>query len=88
MDKNKVILRKIPLEIFINVLVDIYDQGVDYVDIVGVPDEVQDTIGVVFEKEYMTEEAQKALEEMEEEEAPKNNIEINLSDDNDLNQLI
>lgn len=87
-EKKQVILRKIPLEIFINVLVDLYDQGVDYVDIVGIPDEIQDTIGVVFEKEYMTEEAQKALEEMEEDEVPKNNIQVNLSDDNDLNQLI
>jgi len=81
---NKVVLRKIPLEIFIDVLMDIYEQGVDFVDIVGTNDEIQDTIGVMFTKEYVSEEAKQFFDEDEE---PKN-IDVNLSDDNDLNQII
>ena len=50
---NKVVLRKIPLEIFIDVLMDIYEQGVDFVDIVGINNEIQDEIGVMFTKEYV-----------------------------------
>ena len=81
---NKVILRKIPLEVFIDVLMDIYEQGVDFIDIVGTNNEIQDEIGVMFTKEYVNEEAQHMFEEDEE---PKN-IDVNLSDDNDLNQII
>ena len=81
---NKVVLRKIPLEIFIDVLMDIYEQGVDFVDIVGTNDEIQDTIGVMFTKEYVSEEAKQFFDEDEE----SKNIDVNLSDDNDLNQII
>ena len=81
---NKVVLRKIPLEIFIDVLMDIYVQGVDFVDIIGTNDEIQDTIGVMFTKEYVSEEAKQFFDEDEE---PKN-IDVNLLDANDLNQII
>jgi hypothetical protein len=81
-EQKKVVLRKIPLEIFIDVLIDIFDQGVDYVDIVGIPDEIQDTVGVMFSQEYISPEA---LDNFTDEEK---NIDINLSDDQDLNQII
>lgn len=81
---DKVILRKIPLEIFIDVLLEIYEQGVDYVDIVGVPDEIQDTIGVLFTKEYISEEAKHLFDNDED----NKNIDVNLSDDQDLNEII
>lgn len=84
-NNNRVILRKIPLEIFIDVLMDIYEQGVDYVDIVGVPDEIQDTIGVLFTEEYVSEEARDMFKDNEDK---QKNIDVNLSDDNDLNQII
>lgn len=82
-NNNKVVLRKIPLEIFIDVLLEIYEQGVDFVDIIGVPDEIQDTIGVTFSQEYISPDA---LDNFEIDE--QKNIDINLSDDQDLNQLI
>jgi hypothetical protein len=81
-EQKKVVLRKIPLEIFLDVLMEIYEQGVDYVDIVGIPDEIQDTIGVMFSQDYISPEA---LDNFIDEE---NNIDINLSDDQDLNQII
>lgn len=82
-NNNKVVLRKIPLEIFIDVLLEIYEQGVDFVDIIGVPDEIQDTIGVTFSQDYISPDA---LDNFEIDE--QKNIDINLSDDQDLNQLI
>lgn len=82
-NNKKVVLRKIPLEIFLNVLMEIYEQGVDYVDIVGVPDEEQDTIGVTFSQDYISPEAIDNFKIDEDK-----NIDINLSDDQDLNQLI
>ena len=84
-NNKRVILRKIPLEIFIDVLMEIYEQGVDYVDIVGIPDEIQDTIGVMYTEEYLSEEARDMFKDDEEK---QKNIDVNLLDDNDLNQII
>lgn len=84
-NKDQVRLKKIPLGIFIQSLMDIYNTGVDYVDILGVPGEEQDTIGIAFCDEYLSKESEEdehTFEDLEEE--IKN---INLSDD-DLNQLI
>lgn len=86
-DNNQVRLKKIPLGVFIQALMDIYNTGVDYVDIIGVPGEEQDTIGIAFCDEYLSKE--------EEEENPEETLEdlkeqiknINLSDE-DLNQLL
>jgi hypothetical protein len=80
-------LKKIPLGIFIQALMDIYNTGVDFVDILGVPGEEQDTIGIAFCDEYLSsEESEEELEDNIEDlkEQIKN---INLSDD-DLNQLL
>lgn len=84
-NNKKVVLRKIPLEIFIDVLMEIFEQGVDYVDIIGVPDEIQDTIGVTFSQDYISPEA---IDNFKIDEDEQKNIDINLSDDQDLNQLI
>ena len=83
-NKDQVRLKKIPLGIFIQSLMDIYNTGVDYVDILGVPGEEQDTIGIAFCDDYLSKESEEdeTFEDLKEE--IKNN---NLSDD-DLNQLI
>ncbi len=52
--KKEVILRKIALQKFIETLVDVYNSGADYVDIIGTPDENQDTIGIVVHEEYLS----------------------------------
>jgi hypothetical protein len=85
MENNKVVLRKIPLEIFLDVLLEIYEQGVDYIDIIGVPDEEQDTIGVTFSQDYISPDA---IDNFKIDEDEQKNIDINLSDDQDLNQII
>lgn len=83
-DKNQVRLKKIPLGIFIQALMDIYNTGVDYVDLLGVPGEEQDTIGIAFCDEYLSKEEETEETDENIEEKIKN---INLSDD-DLNQLL
>jgi hypothetical protein len=65
----------------IETLTHIYDAGADYVDIVGMQDDVQDTINIIVQEEYMTEEP---IEE-EEEDIPD---EPQTLSDEDINNLI
>jgi 3-dehydroquinate dehydratase len=65
----------------IETLTHIYDAGADYVDIVGMQDDVQDTINIVVQEEYMTEEP------LEEEPLEEDDIPTKLSDE-DINNLI
>lgn len=51
-------LRKIPLEMLLNILQDLYDGGADYVDISGdnnVDGEQRDTIKFIVKPEYLSE---------------------------------
>lgn len=49
------IIKKIPLDGFIDVLMDLYNKGVDYIDITGVTNEHMDHMAVSFTAEYMME---------------------------------
>ena len=79
-DKNEVRLNKIPLQVFIDALMDVYNSGADFIDLVGKPDEEQDVVGIIVRMEYM------ATEEEREEDAEKK-LNVKLSDE-DLNQLL
>lgn len=86
--KKELRLKKIPLELFLDALDELYAMGVEYVDIVGTLGEEQDTIGLMYCKEYMNKEFIDQFDEnidkfIEEEMIKKD---IKLSDD-DLNQL-
>ena len=83
MENNEVTFKKIPLRVFLDILQDAWEKGADYVDIVGVPDEVQDNIAVAIREEYMNAHPEDEFEIDVELENPDKN----LSDD-DLNQLI
>ena len=72
---NEVRLKKIPLRMFLEALTDIYERGVDYVDIIGVPGEEQDSIGISVKEEYFAKE--------EDDDDDDNSL-----SDSDLNQLI
>ena len=78
-NRNEITLKKIPLKLFIEVLTDAWNKGADFVDIIGVPDELQDNIGIAIREDYYT----KGND--------KDDVEIDPSkdlDDNELNQLI
>jgi hypothetical protein len=57
MENNTVTIQKIPLNNFIDVLIDLYNRGVDFIDIVGTQGEDKDYMGITFSKDYMSEEA-------------------------------
>ena len=82
-NNREVRFRKINLQFLIETLTHIYDAGADYVDIVGMQDDVQDTINIIVQEEYMTEEP---LEE-EPLEEDDDNPQTPLSDE-DINNLI
>jgi hypothetical protein len=66
-------------------LVELYDKGVDYIDIIGTVDKVQDSIGISFCSEYMNEDMKENFDNI-----PSKEIDDvkPLSDEDDLNQLI
>ena len=86
MKENQVKLRKIHLDTLMKVLVELYDKGVDYIDVIGTVDEIQDSIGISFCSEYMNEGMRENFDKI-----PSLEIDIDstpLSDEDDLNQLI
>lgn len=74
---NKLVIKKIPLKAFLEVLSDIYESGADFVDLIGTPDDHEDAIGISVPEEYMNTTEQKQEEEQN----------SSLTDE-DLNQLI
>jgi hypothetical protein len=56
---RKVLIKKISLNEIIDVFVDLYNKGVDYVDLVNV-DEEEGKLSVIFTKEYMCKEMQES----------------------------
>lgn len=90
MKKDNVKIRKVPVEAFLNLLADLFDQGVDYIDIVGILDDKQDSIGIAFSREYMSEDMQDNFEDITPITVNKTSdtIKINLSNNEDLNQII
>jgi hypothetical protein len=57
-NKEQLTIKKIPLDGFIDLLMDIYNKGVDYIDITGVTDEHNDKMAISFTAEYMMEGAE------------------------------
>ena len=80
-------IRKVAVNAFVDILVDLYTKGVDYVDIIGILDDVQDSVAISFSKEYMADDMQTNFDEIGTKEIETDEINIKLSDD-DLNQLI
>ncbi len=75
---NKIItLQKIPIKNLMEILSELYNDGADFIDISGMPDEDQDVISIFVREEYMNQDEEEYDEEYN----------GDLSDD-DLNQLI
>lgn len=71
------VIEKIPLKEFIDALVGIYEQGVNFIDLEGSNTDGQSSLGILFSKDYIE----------NDDDAPSEQINIPLSDDN-LNELI
>jgi hypothetical protein len=89
-------LRKIPLEMLLNILQDLYDGGADYVDISGDTDVdgiSRDTIKLTVKPEYLSEFDEESVLNLEHElelewsEEEEDNAPSSLSDE-DINDLI
>ena len=79
--KKAVRFQKIPLKELILTLQSVYNQGADFIDISGIPNEQQDIIGIHVLEEYLAE------EDDDENVVEKEKSNSSLSDE-DLNQLI
>jgi len=87
MENNTVTIQKIPLNNFIDVLIDLYNRGVDFIDIVGTQGEDKDYMGITFSKAYMSEDA---IEDFENDPMiiTKEDITNHKLSENDINDLI
>lgn len=89
---NRPIIKKIPLNELIDILSDLYNRGVDFIDILA-PEEPSedDRMTIKFTKEYMSPDAEleegEELDDNEEDVLDITIIPTKLSDE-DLNQLI
>jgi hypothetical protein len=89
---NRPIIKKIPLNELIDILSDLYNRGVDFIDILA-PEEPSedDRMTIKFTKEYMSPDAElEEGEELDDNEEDVLDITIipNKLSDEDLNQLI
>jgi len=80
-EKDDFQVTKIPLEMFINLLVNIYESGANFIDLAAIIDEEaeKDTIKIAVREDYYD-------NDEEEDDAPKS-ANVKLSDD-DINDLI
>lgn len=87
MDKGQIIIRKIPVDKLIDLLVNMYNRGVDYVDISGVQEEEQDKMAISFTEDYLTEDAKKEFSGADSIDLSDELLNTKLSDE-DLNDLV
>jgi hypothetical protein len=82
-------LRKLPLFELLTILTELYEDGVDYIDISGTPslskEYPQDTLKITVRPEYIEEEYQ---EEYQEEDITPSNINVSRLSEDDINDLI
>jgi hypothetical protein len=76
------IIKKVPLDEIIGVFMDLYDKGVDFIDIIA--SEKDNRISVIFTEEYIN---QDAIDNFELNDEIEINIDTKLTDE-DFNQLI
>jgi hypothetical protein len=86
MESNIPMIKKIPLDNFIDILMDLYNKGVDYIDITGVPEGDDERMAISFTSDYMMEGAEDKFND-----APSMDF-VSLKDDKlseeDLDELI
>jgi hypothetical protein len=65
MENNEALtIKKVPLDSFIDILMDLYNKGVDYIDITGVTNDHSDKMAISFTSEYMMEGAEKEFKDI------------------------
>ena len=87
MDNHEIKLTKIPLGKFVSILSGLYNQGVEFIDIIGIVDEEEDYVGISINREYLSEEVRKKFDSAKDEDDFLSKLNNNQFDD-DLNDLI
>lgn len=78
MSKNKLVVKKVDLESFIEILTELWEKGIDFVDIhVGEDDK---KISLSFIEEYLSEEAKNHLKDEMNELPPTDIKDLNIDD--------
>jgi len=77
------IIKKVPLDEIIDVFMDLYNKGVDFIDLIA--SEKDNRISVIFSEEYINEEAKDTFQIIDDEEEDEEETALT---DEDLNQLI
>jgi hypothetical protein len=83
------VIKKVPLDEIIDVFMDLYNKGVDFIDIVA--SEKDNRISVIFTEEYVNQEAIDNFELDDDDDDEIKSGEINITTkltDEDFNQLI
>ena len=87
---KKVLIKKVSLDEIIDVFVDLYNKGVDYVDLINTDEEGK--LSVIFTKEYMCKEMQESDEFQRMHDSIISDIDFNEEDskfsEDDINDLI
>jgi len=84
-------IRMIPLGHFIDTLIQIYNSGADFIDLVGDPAEMQDKLGIFVKQEYINNnrtEEETYIFGFEEESPEQKEADIKMLTDDDINQLL
>lgn len=63
-NNEQLTIKKVPLDSFIDILMDLYNKGVDYIDITGVTNDHSDKMAISFTSEYMMEGAEEEFKDM------------------------
>ena len=77
---NQIKLQKIPLKRFLEALTEIYETGAEFIDIIGIPNTDQDTIGLAVKDEYMLENIKEDIPIIEKKEKPVLEKKVKLSE--------
>lgn len=77
---KEVKLLKVPINSLIEILTDLYNQGVDYVDIIGIHNVEQDILGIRYNQNYLTPQS--------DDEIMSSDLFLNPLSDEDINQII
>jgi hypothetical protein len=63
-NNEQLTIKKVPLDTFIDILMDLYNKGVDYIDISGVTNDHSDKMAISFTSEYMMEGAEEEFKDI------------------------
>jgi hypothetical protein len=63
-NNEQLTIKKVPLDSFIDILMDLYNKGVDYIDITGVTNDHSDKMAISFTSEYMMEGAEEEFKDI------------------------